>query len=384
LQANQTNGVETMLSGAAREGLALFQGLLICSVCGRRLTVRYQGNGGLYPMYECNWRKREGLSGNSCMTFHSDIVEGPTIKRVFEILEPKHIEIAVKSMEELERRSDTVDTQWRMKVQRAEYESQLAQRRYEEVDPANRLVAATLEKRWNEALTNLEQVKQQHQQFRQKQHLELTAEQRKKVFALAQDLPRLWNEPATKAKDKKRMLRLLIKDITVEKLPSPKRLVLHIRWQGEATEDIVCDVPKRIQDRIRYKKEFVSKIRNLAKSRIDAEVARVLNEEGVKSAKGLEFNAEIIKRIRHAYQIPRPQLRRPCELTVKEVAVKFGVSTGTVYYWIERGYLEARKIHIGYPLWITLNSNKEADLRKRTEKSDKLKKNEFRLSRNPP
>jgi hypothetical protein len=79
LQKNQTNGVETMLSSAAREGLAPLQGVLICGVCGRRMTVRYKGNGGLYPSYECNWRKREGSTENSCLTFHCDIVDQATM-----------------------------------------------------------------------------------------------------------------------------------------------------------------------------------------------------------------------------------------------------------------------------------------------------------------
>ncbi len=92
-----------MHSGAAREGSALLQGLLICGDCGRRMTVRYTGNGGLYPSYECNWRKREGLTGSSCLTFRCDTVEPVVVRRVFEILKPRQIEIAVKALEELER-----------------------------------------------------------------------------------------------------------------------------------------------------------------------------------------------------------------------------------------------------------------------------------------
>ncbi len=103
LQANRTNGEEQMHSGAAREGSALLQGLLICGDCGRRMTVRYTGNGGLYPSYECNWRKREGLTGSSCLTFRCDTVEPVVVRRVFEILKPRQIEIAVKALEELER-----------------------------------------------------------------------------------------------------------------------------------------------------------------------------------------------------------------------------------------------------------------------------------------
>ena len=372
LQANQTNGVETMLSGPAREGLAVLQGLLICGVCGRRITVRYQGNGGLYPIYECNWQKREGISSKSCMSFRCDVVESAVVKRVFEVLKPEQIEIAMESVKELDRRNSALDNQWRMRVQRADYEAQLAQRRYEEVDPANRLVASTLERRWNEALVNLEQIKQQHRQFRCEQHLELTAEQRKKVFALAQDLPRLWNAPTTRAKDKKRMLRLLIKDITVEKFLEPKHLILHIRWQGEATEDILCDIPMRIQDRTRYKKEFVSKIQKLAEKHTNAQIAELLNQEGVKSSKGKVFTPSIIKGIRRRYQIEGPQLKHANELTVKEIAEKFEVSIGVVYYWIESGYLAARKIQRGYPYWITLSPKKEKQLRERVRTSYKL------------
>ena len=381
LQANQTNGVETMLSGAAREGLAILQGLLICGVCGRRLTVRYQGNGGLYPVYECNWRKREGLTGTSCMYFRCDIVEPAVTKRIFEVIEPQQIEIAVKSVKELERRNNEVDNRWRMRVQRADYEAQLAQRRYEEVDPANRLVASTLERRWNEALVNLEQIKQQHRQFRCEQHLELTVEQRKKVFALAQDLPRLWNAPTTRAKDKKRMLRLLIKDITVEKLLEPKHLILHIRWQGGTTEDIRCDIPMRIQDRIRYKAEFVSKIRKLAEKHTDGEIAELLNHEGLKASKGKAFTPSAISWIRYRHRIPAPQLKHPDEFTVKEIAAKFEVSAGVVYYWIENGYLDARMIQKGYPYWITLSPLKEKELRERVRTSYKLKTQHSERSR---
>jgi len=373
LQQNQTNGVETMLSSAAREGLALLQGVLICGICGRRMTVRYKGNGGLYPSYECNWRKREGLTGNSCLTFRSDIVDEAVTQRIFEVLKPEQIEIALKAMEELERRNNAVDNQWRLRVQRAEYEAQLAQRRYEEVDPANRLVAATLEKRWNEALVNLEQVKQQHREFRRKEQLEFTAEQKKKIFALARDLPRLWKEPTTCSKDRKRMVRLLIKDITVEKILSPKQLILHIRWQGGATEDIHCDIPPRIQDRIRYPKEFVNRIRKLAGDRTDSQIAAVLNQKGLKSSKGKSFTPPMISGIRYKYGIPSPQLKRPTELTVKEVAQKFGISRGVVYYWIQNGYLEARRIQDGYPYWITLSSEMEKELRDRINVSDKLK-----------
>ena len=123
-----------------------------------------------------------------------------------------------------------------MRLERAEYEAALAERRYQEVDPSQRLVAATLERRWNNALLQLEDLKKQAAEF-QRQEARVTTDEQGPRSCLATDLPRLWHAPTTQAKDRKRMLRLLIKDITVEKLPNPKQLLVHIRWQGGACSD---------------------------------------------------------------------------------------------------------------------------------------------------
>lgn len=367
LQANQTHDAENLLSGPAREGLALLQGLLICGTCGRRMTVRYQGNGGIYPIYECNWRKREGLTSTSCLYITCSTIEPAVMRRVFAVLTPAQIDLAIQSMEELEARSNVVDGHWQLQIQRAEYEVQLAQKRYEAVDPVNRLVAATLERRWNETLSSLEQLKQQYQQFRKTQHRELSVEQREAVHALAQELPRLWNEPTTRGKDKKRMLRLLIKDITVEKLRDEHQILLRVRWQGGATEDIRCEIPRKFCDVIRYREPFVSRIRVYAESYTDHEIAQLLNREGTKTSKGKEFTHASISWIRYKHHIPSPQLKLAGELTVKEVAKKFDVNIGVVYYWIGRNYITARKAKPGYPHWITLDEDTVQMLRAKIE-----------------
>jgi len=147
-----------------------------------------------------------------------------------------------------------VEHQWQMKIQRADYEAQLAQRRFDEVDPANRLVADNLEKRWEHALQQLAQIRQEHGEYRQKQIPPLTADQQRQVRQLAEDLPRLWRAPTTTAKEHKRVLRLLIKDITLEKRPATHQAILHLRWQGGATEDLTVALPLNASDRWRYPK----------------------------------------------------------------------------------------------------------------------------------
>src|SRR5208283_4496538 len=278
LEHNRTNGEDTLLSGPAREGLALLQGLLICGVCGRRLTVRYKGNGGIYPVYECNWRKRAGRSRKSCMAVQCGLVDQALSKRVVEVVNSHQIHLALDVLYELEQRDESLQGQWRMRLQRAEYEAQLAQRRYEQVDPANRLVAASLEQRWNEALGRLEETRQELADFQRGHGLTITTKQRAEILALAKDLPRLWNAPATPAKDKKRMLRLLVKDIAVERLTEPRQVLLHVRWQGGVCEDLGVDLPLRIADRLRYPEKIVEQIRRLATEKADVDVADALNQ----------------------------------------------------------------------------------------------------------
>uniref|UniRef100_UPI0025F93F17 recombinase family protein n=1 Tax=uncultured Lamprocystis sp. TaxID=543132 RepID=UPI0025F93F17 len=236
LARNCTHGEASVLSGPAREGLALLQGLLICGQCGRRVTVRYQGSGGVYPTYRCSGRRRDGLQTRDCLAVRCALLDAAVVEQVLAVLQPAELQLALTALEQLETRDAAVTRQWQLRLERADYEVQLAERRYTEVDPANRLVAATLEERWNQALQRLAELHAQVAQVQQQQVRVATPAQRDQVLALAVDFPRLWAAPTTPAKDRKRLLRLLIQDVTVERC-APKQLLLHIRWQGGACSD---------------------------------------------------------------------------------------------------------------------------------------------------
>lgn len=362
LDRNRTNSEETLLSGAAREGLAMLQGLLLCGCCGRKLTVRYKGNGGIYPLYECNWRRREGVATKSCMFVQANVLDPAICEAVLAALVPAQVELAVESVRQLQERDQSVGQQWQRRIERAEYEVQLAQRRYEEVDPSNRLVASTLEKRWNDALEELQKLEEQYAQFHSKEACIVSDEQRQMVLALAKDLPRLWNAKTTLAKDKKRMLRLLIKDITVEKRREDRQAILHVRWQGGATQDIVVQLPAPIAEQLRYPAEMIEKIRELALTMRDKDIVSELNAQGLHSPRGKKFTASMISWVRYRHRIPRADLKRSNELTVNEVMVRFGISRNVVYYWIECDIVEARQLERGKPYWITLTPSKEKEL----------------------
>jgi DNA invertase Pin-like site-specific DNA recombinase len=372
LEKNRTHGEATVLSGPAREGLALLQGLLLCGHCGRVLTVRYRGNGGIYPIYECNWLRREGLATKNCLNFRCDLLDPVVSEEVLKALQPAELELALAAMCELERRDEAIMHQWQMRLQRAEYEAALAERRYQEVDPANRLVASTLERRWNDALVQLQDLKKQAAEFQRQEAHVATPEQREKVMALARDLPRLWHASSTQAKDRKRMLRLLIKDITVEKLPQQKQLLIHIRWQGGACSDLRVQLLPHMADRMRYPAVLVDRVRELAQSLSDAQIVDQLNQAGLVSAVGKPFTVSMIKWIRYAYKIPAARLKHPDELTVQQVAERFRVNPNVVYYWIEHSVIQARRLNSGAPYWITISAAGEQKLQDWIRKSRKI------------
>jgi DNA invertase Pin-like site-specific DNA recombinase len=371
LAANKPHSDDTLLGGAAREGLAMLQGLLLCGTCGRALTVRYQGNGGIYPIYECTKMRREGRAGEHSFSVSTDLLDDPVCKAALEALKPEELKLALAAVDEIEQRDQAIMRQWHMRIERAEYECALAERRYEEVDPSNRLVAATLERRWNEALSRVDEVRAEASRFQARNARVLTPEQRARILALAQDLPRVWQAPTTSAKDRKRMLRLLIADITVENLAPTRQVLLHIRWHGGACTDIMVARRQRIADRRRYPAQTVERIRQLSSdmTMTDAQVAQTLNAEGVHSQSGQPFRLEMIRWIRYHYGIPAPRLQRSDEITVKQLADELGVSIYFVHYWIQHGVIAARRLGEYHPWWLTVSEQQRQELQELVKNS---------------
>jgi len=371
LSRNQTNGKEMVLSGPVREGLALLQGLLICGCCGRRLTPRYQGNGGIYPTYQCNWRKREGLSTKACLTVQCPPLDRTIEQRVLDVLSSEQIQLGIDASEIVSQRHEQIDAQWKMRLQRAEYETALAQRRYEQVDPNNRLVAATLEQRWNDALIEFQDVKDQIDRLQQ-QSRQLTAQQRDEVLQLARNLPALWRNTETAWKDKKRILQLLISDITVRK-PEPRVALLQVRWKGGVCEELRVELPRAAADRWRHDDALIERVRELTRTLDDAGIAALLNDEGLRTNKGNCFTIKSIKWIRHKHNIPRADDRKAGELTVTEAAERLRVSPGVIYYWINKGLIPGRRHNAGSPWLLAITPQLEQELVKRIAQSTRMK-----------
>lgn len=343
LQANLTHAPDLMLPGPAREGSTLLQGLLVCGICGRRMAIRYTFKNAVRPTYVCNGIKRRGLSGCSCFSFRANLVDPVIEQKVINILTPSNIAIALKALAEIEKRNQSLNKQWEMKIQRCQYQADIAQRRFEQVDPANRLVAASLEKSWNQELEKLALAKSEYQKHQSKRDEELPPHKKAQISKLAKEIPTLWNK-TTNQKDKKRIVRLLINDITVAKTNQKNIISLNIRWQGGAIEQILVELPPSAPEKKRYPEEIIEKVRSLTMQYgDDKKTIAILNEQGVLCATGRQFTRDMIQWIRFKHKIKTPTLKSEDEYTVDEVQSIFNISRHMVYYWINCNYVPARK-----------------------------------------
>jgi DNA invertase Pin-like site-specific DNA recombinase len=360
LAANRTNS--EVLPNPAREGLCLLQGIALCGQCGRRLTVRYTGNDGIYPVYQCSWRHREGLASRACLSIPATPLDQAISERLVTAVTPVTIDLALAALADLETRDREIGGQWRMRIERARYEADLAERRYESVDPGNRLIAATLEQRWNDALQRLHDLEAELAAFEQQTMRVVTAEQKQQIMQLAEDFPRLWTAPTTTHRDRKRILRLLVRDVTVSNGPEPKIIRLHIRWQGGATETLEVLLPPNRADAVRYPEAFVSRVRELAVKHHDDEIVQLLGAEGHQSSTGKPFTRSMIQWVRFRHRIPAP--KPPAHtFSVNQLCERYGVSKGVVYYWIDCGVIAAEQRKKNTPYAIAINDESDKLLR---------------------
>ena len=342
-QMNKTNSVKNPLGGPPREGMTLLQGLLYCGICGRRMTIRYTVNKKCMPTYECNWRKRQGLTHTSCFSFKAKVADPVIEKMVIEILTPSNLSIAINALNQIEKRNTSLNRQCEMNIQRCRYQADLAQRRFEQVDPANRLVAASLEKNWNQELEKLAAAEKEFKDYLSRQEKEFPAAKKNEITALASRIPDLWNK-TTNIKDKKRIIRLLISDITVTRDTDKKNLMLNLRWQTGQTQQFSVGLPPSAPDKIRYPKEMVDQVRELTLMYgDDRKTIEALNSKGILSATGKPFTKDMIEWIRFKHKIDKPLIRAEHEFTVPEVMKIFSVSKHMAYYWVSRKYVPIRR-----------------------------------------
>ncbi len=326
-----------------REGPALLQGLVLCGVCGSRMTVRYQGGKKSSQTYYVCKGAGYTQSGPRCQNIPGTAIDAAIGTLLLEAMTPVALDVALAVQQELELRIDDADRLRLKQVERARYEAELARGRFMQVDANHRLVADSLEADWNETLRELERVREQYERRREEDRLVLDDAKKARVRELAADFPRLWRHPMTPHRERKRMLRLLIEDVTLVRDPD-RQLRVHVRFRGGASRSLTLPRIRTAWEQRQLPKEVVAEIDRLLDSHTDAEVAATLNARNIVSGTGKSFDARRVQRVRSAYGLASRQQRLQAAglLSLDEVAARLGVHKHTVKQRRREGRLEIR------------------------------------------
>ena len=329
-----------------REGPGLLQGLVICGKCGRRMTVRYHQRGGqLSPNYVCQKLSVEDTQ-QVCQDVSGGVVDEAVGKLILESVGPLALEVSLQVQRELQSRLTETDRLRRQQVERAQYEADQARVRFMRVDPNNRLVADTLEGLWNEKLRNLAQAKEEYEKKRQADQQPVTPEQQQQILALAQDVPKLWNDPQTSHRDRKRMARLLVEDVTLKR--EGPVITAQARFKGGAARVLTLPAPPTVGDLRRTKAEVVTEVDRLIENMTDSEIAAQLNQRGWRcSVNHAPFTSRAVMILRWTYKLTSraDRLRAKDMVDAHQVAELLATKPNLVDYWRQQGVLRGVRVN---------------------------------------
>jgi DNA invertase Pin-like site-specific DNA recombinase len=321
-----------------REGQAICQGILRCGACGGSMTTLHRREGSYY---ECGHSRADHVNTPGCRSVKATVVDELIARRLLEALEPEQIALALAAADEHTDRRQRSSRALELRVERARYEAIRAERAFHACEPDNRLVARSLENRWEEKLRDLKDAEAELAE-----HVVPTVEpSREQLEALARDLPALWAAKTTSDRDRKRLLRALIADVTLTSQPEGRELRVGIRWRSGASEQHTVQRPPKPADAQRTPSPAVELTRRLAPEHTNAQIAERLNAGGLRTGKGEPFDERAIRWLRWRYRILTgpEQLLGDGEVTVIHLAERLGVSHSVVYAWISTGKLTARR-----------------------------------------
>ncbi len=328
--------------GPAREGPALLQGLVVCGVCGKRMSVQYhQRRGTLVPDYRC---VRDSIQRHApqCLTIPGQRVDEAISRLLLETVTPLALEVALSVQAELETRADEADQLRQSHVERARHHAEQARRRYLAVDPDNRLVADTLEGDWNDKLRQLQAAQDDYERDTAAAHAALTDDHKTRIRQLATDFPKLWADPATPQRERKRITRLLIEDITLNRTD---QIHLHVRFRGGQTTSLGLPLPTPVGELRKSPATLIAQIDRLLDDHTDGETAAILNQQQLRSFDGKPFTGYIVKCLGKTHRLAshRDRLSAAGMLTLTQITEQLGVHHHTIKRWHACGLLTGHK-----------------------------------------
>ena len=322
-----------------REGPPLCQGIIYCGTCGGRMGTTYRFD--RYCFYDC-FAARRDHTRDGCRGISARTVDDAVAARFLQAVTGEQISLALAAAEEVEARHTRTHRAAELAVQRARYESDRAERAFSQVEPENRLVARTLETRWEARLAALVEAELALENARSARP---PLPERDRLLTIAADLPALWDAPSTSARDRKRLLRALIADITLLPGADDEHARIGIRWHTGASEELTITRtgPGRTSA------EAMDIIRAKASTTTDAELAAELNAAGLRTGRGHRFDAAAVHRARNTHGIPAPRSAGACdgEITIGQLCATLGITKSAVYDWIRAGKLDAHQTTAG-------------------------------------
>ncbi len=342
--------------GAPREGISLLAGLVVCSRCQRRMAVHYSGSKQTLR-YAC----RSGMNdcqGPSCQSLSGRVLDRMVTEKIMAALEPAALELNLSAANDLQKERERLEINWQQRLERVRYEEDRASRQYQAVEPENRLVARELERRWETALAELQNVQQEFARFRKSRPTGLSAEERKAILDLAQNLPAVWNATSTSSADRQRIVRLLIERVVVNIHQGTDQCDATLEWSGGFTSQHELVRPVQRYEQMANYEQLIARIRQLrSQGHSFASVAEHLNREGFRPSKrARKFNSDTVSLFvrRLEKRPPGSKAKAPIgllhenEWLVTTLAAELEVPKNTLFAWIKHGWIRVARQLPGY------------------------------------
>jgi DNA invertase Pin-like site-specific DNA recombinase len=344
------HGYDAARASPPREGVALLQGRAICGRCGQHLRVRYRdARGRLESWYVCD-RSTDSRAEPNCQSLAGAPIDEAVGLLVAEKMTPAAVDLALEIRKEIEARHDEADQLRSRATEKAQLDADLAQRRFMMVDPGNRLVADTLEADWNEKLRALAKARDERERARREDQIVIDDAIRERLVAMTTDFKKLWSDPSTANRERKRMLAYVVEDATLVKLPSDGVTRVHVRFRGGETATLATSNPRASWQKVKTPLEIVALVDKLLDDHLYDEIAEILNARGLRPGGsawpgrgGARFTALRVQYIVHTYGLRMrvERLRSRGLLTKTELAARLGVHAATLTSWVKHGIIKA-------------------------------------------
>jgi DNA invertase Pin-like site-specific DNA recombinase len=374
MRSNGGNFTHDESALAVRSGQGLLTGLLRCARCGRKLHIRYWGKSGTAARYVCVGDFATG--GQYCLGFGGATVDKRLSEEILKAISPHSLNASVAAIERLSHQGSDQRAALQRQIQQVQYETQRAFDQYNQVDPANRLVAEVLEQRWNDKLEALKRL-QGKLDAHSDAAASLTSTETEAILALGNDFASVWDDPACPMVLKKKIARTLINEIVVDLDEAAQALQMVIHWRGGCHTAFI--MPKPHSGAVAHKTtlEDLELITQMARRYRDDEIARVLSKLGRRTGKGNRWTQSRVAYVRKKYAIDPPDeaTRDDSILNLAQATQHSGVSDTTLLKLIRENILAAKQIAPYAPLEIRrtdLDSEPVLGILKRLKATGKL------------